>query len=576
MKHFWMLFLLAPLLAGSQTLFTKVTDLNNPVVTFTNNNAPYKGLAWIDLNDDNLPDLFASHSVLFQNNGNGQFAQLPNVNGATAGQGAGGVSWGDIDNDGDMDCITASLGSGLLLNNGDQTFSVASAQLPGFGNYSAWDCALVDADNNGRLDLLFLHANNFHATGPFPCRFYLQDSAGIFSNTTGYVFTDQLAPYTIPIWADYDLDGDMDLFIGAGPAGLLGPDFCYKNMLNETGSFSLQRLTDPPFNALQDGQTYNFPDFDNDGDLDICLTNYTGANNRFWRNDNGVYVGINTPFTVLSTHLANVWGDIDNDGDLDVLITSDAAAAVRLYRNKGDGSFDLAKTAGTGSNNICGLAMADYDNDGDLDFYTNGALGGRGLYRNDTLANGRNWAYFTMQGVQSNRSAIGATIRIKAQIGAQSVWQIRQVQAHNSFQSQNDLRQHFGLNNAAVIDSVEVRWPSGLTEQFAGLAVNNFYKIIEGQGINVLTQTKTAAQENSIRILPNPVSQSFRVEITGLQTAIKNIQVFDTSGRLVEVETSLGQELGQVRFGKNTAPGVYFVQVQLADGHRFIQQVIRQ
>lgn len=90
-------------------------------------------------------------------------------------------------------------------------------------------------DNNGRLDITFTHACcSFHPTGPFPCRLSLQALDGSFSQVTGDQFTDQNKPYTIPIWSDYDLDGDMDLFIGSGPAGSLGPDFCYKNLLKET------------------------------------------------------------------------------------------------------------------------------------------------------------------------------------------------------------------------------------------------------------------------------------------------------------------------------------------------------
>ena len=146
-------------------------------------------------------------------------------------------------------------------------------------------------------------------------------------------------------------------------------------------------------------------------------------------------------------------GDVNNDGYLDVLMTEDGNAAIKYYRNNGDGTFAAAQTAGTAGANVCGVAFADYDNDGDLDFYTNGATTGRALFRNDDLAGTRNWAQFTLEGVQSNRSAIGALLRLKTAAG----WQIREVSAHNSFQGQNDLRQHFGLNNASQIDSLVVR-----------------------------------------------------------------------------------------------------------------------
>ncbi|HNM25588.1 MAG TPA: FG-GAP-like repeat-containing protein [Saprospiraceae bacterium] len=514
----------------AQTLFTQVTDPNNPLTNFANTPAVYKGAAWIDLDGDNLPDLFASQRFLFHNDGNGQFSVLPNVQGATTGQNAAGSSWGDINNDGFPDAITASLFSGLHLNAGDQTFSPGNDSLDNFDAYSGWDCALADADQNGLLDLVYVHACcGFHPSGPFSCRFYLQMPGGSFVLQTGYEFTDQTAPYTIPVWSDYDLDGDLDLFIGSGPASSAGPDFCYKNLLKETGTFSLSRLTEPPFDALQNGQTYNFPDFDNDGDLDICLTNYSGVPTRMWRNDgNGAYTSLVTPFTPADGFLANTWGDLDNDGDLDVLISFDGSAAVRCYRNLGNGAFGNLETAGNAGAGVCGIALADYDNDGDLDFFTHGGGAARALFRNDNLAAGRHWAQFTLQGTASNRSAIGALVRVKAVIGGAPVWQMREVSAHNSFQSQNDLRQHFGLNDAILIDSVQVHWPSGLVENFAGLSADHFYKIIEGEGISQILAQKETSGAPEFDISPNPVDASFRITSAD---AIQSVSVFDSSGK---------------------------------------------
>ncbi|MEO6037094.1 MAG: CRTAC1 family protein, partial [Saprospiraceae bacterium] len=468
--RYLLLLVLFPWCLFAQAPFIRITDPSNPATTFPGNAAPYKGLAWVDLDGDNRTDLFVSQRYLFHNDGNGHFTQLTNVNGAQGGQGAGGSSWGDLDNDGDPDGITTSVNSGFHQNNGDNTFTLLNADIPDFAGYSAWDCALADADNNGRLDAVFVHACcTFHPTGPFPCKLYLQSQNGGFTPVTGYEFTDTTAAYTIPAWFDYDQDGDMDLFIGSGPAnGTPKPDFNYRNLLKETGAFGLERLTTFPFAEPQDGQTYNLMDYDNDGDLDICLTNYAAAPNRFYRNDGGAYTSINTPFTKVGQHLANCWGDVNNDGYLDVLITTDGSPIINLYYNQKDGSFANAAVASTAGANVCGIAMADYDNDGQLDFYTNGANEARGLFHNQLTIN-QHWAQFTLQGTTSNRSAIGAEIRVKAMLDGGATWQLRQVVAHNSFQSQNDLRQHFGLNDALQIDSVSVRWPSGLVETFSVL-----------------------------------------------------------------------------------------------------------
>ncbi len=565
--------LLSPTLTSAQSLFTKINDPSNPLASFSNTSANYKGCAWIDLDHDNWPDAFMSQKFLFRNLRNGNFEQLPDVNGVTLGQAAAGSSWGDLDNDGDLDCISASTVSGLHFNLGNNTFELKNALLPEFTNYRAWDCSLADADNNGRLDLFFAHADGFPpGSVQQPCKFYLQGTDGSFSLVTGYEFASEFRPYTIPVWTDYDLDGDVDLFIGSGPGGTAGPDFCYRNLLKETGNFSLQRLSAPPFDLLEDGQVYNAIDFDNDGDLDLCLTNYAGAKTRFYVNNQGTYTATNTTFTTQDLLLANAWGDLDNDGDLDVLITRDGTTDIDFYRNLG-GSFAQAKIAGQvpDNTNACGLALADYDNDGDLDFMVNGATTGRSLFRNDILASGRHWAQFSLQGGPSNRSAIGALLRLKANIGGQAKWQIREISAHNSFQSQHNLRQHFGLNDATIIDSLIVRWPSGTVQTFESLAPDLFYKIIEGQPISPVVGTAPAGQTIDLNIAPNPVTREFSI---ASEFKILSVEMFDSTGKILPLKISPQEKGMQVWLLGNPAAGVYFVRVGFEGGKVGMGQVV--
>ncbi|MCC6281854.1 MAG: VCBS repeat-containing protein [Saprospiraceae bacterium] len=563
----------------AQPVFTRVTDPANPVVIFANTAAPYKGLAWIDLDDDNQPDLFMSPRFLFHNDGNGQFTQLENVAGAQGGQIAAGSCWGDLDNDGDPDGITASASSAAHNNEGGgESFSLLTSNIPGLFNFPAWDCVMADADNNGLLDLLYVHALGFHNTGPFPCKFYLQTSPGNFVAQSGNEFTDATGTYTIPVWTDYDLDGDMDLFIGSGPGGSPGPDFRYKNLLQENGTFSLQRITTAPFNQLEDGQVYNFMDYDNDGDMDGMLTNYAGAKSRFWKKNNNSLVLTNMPFTLTPTpYLSNTWGDVDNDGLLDVLLSVDGTKQVFLYRNNGMQGFWAAQIAGSADSTPCSIGLADFDNDGDLDFATNGPNGGRALFRNDNLANGRHWAAFKLVGTNSNRSAIGARLRIKATINAQPVWQMREVLAHNSFQTQNDLRQHFGLNDAGSIDSVEIRWPSGLIQLFGPQEVDRFYKITEGSPIEAIVSVVNLSEGlPMIEISPNPALHFFKIEAKSAQDRIQQIQIIDVQGRIVAAkitENSINEY--SVQWNKDLPAGSYWVQVHFDSGQSTTKMIVK-
>jgi enediyne biosynthesis protein E4 len=570
MKQLFPLLLLLPICLCGQNLFTRVTDAGNPVVSFINTNAQYKGASWIDLDHDNYPDLFVCQKFLFRNLGNGNFEQLPDVAGVTLGQAAAGASWGDIDNDGDLDCISASVVSGLHDNNGDQTFNLQNTLLSDFVSYRAWDCALADADNNGLLDLFFTHAEGFPpGSVSQPCKLYLQTGKDTFSLVTGYEFATEFKPFTIPIWTDFDLDGDADLLIGSGPGGSPGPDYCYRNMLKENGVFSLVRLTGFPFSQQQDGQVYNAIDYDNDGDMDICLSNYSGAKTRFYRNDNGNYVELNTPFTTTAGRLSNVWGDIDNDGDLDVLISVDGNPNILFYRNNA-GAFAAASSLGAADNGICGIVLADYDNDGDLDIYTNGATTARALFNNISAAGMNQWAAFTLTGKQSNRSAIGTLLRIKANINGQAVWQIREITAHNSFQGQHDLRQHFGLGNAAVIDSVELRWPSGLVQKFSNLASNNFYKITEGQDVKVVATSNPESESIVFVLSPNPVSHSFTINC---KEKLALLQLFDSTGKVTPISYETFGENITVQIRGNAVAGSYFLRAYFENGQTIIRPV---
>jgi len=151
-----------------------------------------------------------------------------------------------------------------------------------------------------------------------------------------------------------------------------------------------------------------------------------------------------------------------------------------VYRNAGDGTFsEISRAAGPGitlEKSARGCAFGDFDNDGDVDVVVSNINDLPSLLRND--GRGGHWVKIKCTGVSSNRSAIGARVRL--QTGGAS--QVDEVRSGGSYLSQNDLRLHFGLGNAAAIDVLEIRWPNGKTEIFRDLPADRIYRITEGRG----------------------------------------------------------------------------------------------
>ena len=500
----------------SAQTFTQITDNSNPIVSssFPQN---YSGAAWIDIENDGDLDLSTTSNSLFRNEGDGTFTSIESGIGSNQeAQTGSGVSWADFDNDGYIDCAIAGNPTTLYRNLGDGTFTEFTGKdvRPDL-QYRTWACSWGDYDNDGYVDLVAAHPRGFLGS-PIPSLLYKSLGAGAFDRDTLFEFTTELAPYTVATWSDYDLDNDLDLFIGSGPAsGTPARDYLYRNMLSETGTASLERIDDQPMGTdLQDGQVWNWIDYDNDGDLDGYITNYGGAPNRFYINNNGTYESVNNELTFNGQYLANTWGDVDNDGDLDVFITGDTDN--RFYLNNGDGTFTRVNNVINSQASSVGASLGDYDNDGDLDLFISGQISG--LYRNDT-ENSNSWINISLKGTVSNRSAIGAKVRAKAVINGEPVWQIREVSAQNSFNSQNSLRLHFGFSDAEIVDSVIVYWPSGGTTVSTELAVNQFLEFTESLPDDIFRINFTADSTNAFN-KDSVTVQFFDISLTGSGNSI--------------------------------------------------------
>ncbi|MBL0108590.1 MAG: VCBS repeat-containing protein [Ignavibacteria bacterium] len=558
--------------------FIKITDVNNPVVSDILSGS-FFGCSWVEIDNDRKLDLFVNRKVVYKNLGVGSFIKLET---AMAGQNLNlGHSWADYNNDGLIDCFVVSTGgsySYLYKNEGNGIINkVVTGDIGDSAYNTGWGCSWADYDNDGFADLFITAANNFGVVN-HPNRFYKNNGDGTFSRLNFPGVTDTLAPFTIPSWYDYDLDGDVDLFIGTGPGGSTSQDYIYKNMLTETGTANLVRLNLPPLTTdLHDGQVWNLIDYDNDGDLDAFITNYANnVPNNLYRNNNGVYekmteAQVGNIVSDLGMFLTNLWADFDNDGDQDCFVTREASKSL-YYVNNGNGTFTRndSTAAVTGPVTCFGATAGDFDNNGSLDLYVAGTTSSKGLYRND-LSNGNKWINIKCTGKRnsnsnfSNSSALGTKVKAKATINGVPVWQFREINSQNSFNSMNMLNVHFGFGNASVIDSLVIIWPRGLREVFTNVTLNTFYDAVEGQGIvsgiNLNELNPVPEDFRLYQNYPNPFNPVTKINYELRVTNYVSLKVFDILGNEIKSLVSNNQPAGsyEISFdGEGLSSGIYF------------------
>jgi hypothetical protein len=295
---------------------------------------------------------------------------------------------------------------------------------------------------------------------------------------------------------DFDDDGWTDLYVANDST----PSALYRN--NRDGT-----LTDVAIRAgcaySQDGRPQAgmgvaVGDYDRDGRMDIFKTNFAGDTSTLYANtgtglceDRTYAAGLGRNTRWLGWGTAFV--DLDLDGWLDLFLVNGhvypevdrvkTEAGYRqpkvVYRNRGDGHFDdVSARLGaplTVPRASRGAAFADFDNDGDVDVVVTTMHDVPELYRLDRTGAGH-WLTLRLRGVASNRSAIGARVRITAA----GVAQVGEVRGGGSYASQNDLRVHFGLGTATRVDRVDVRWPNGREEAWRDVAADQIVTLTEG------------------------------------------------------------------------------------------------
>ncbi len=444
--------------------------------------------SWGDYDNDGFDDLFvptndmSKGNLLYHNNGDGTFSKVLTGNIVTdLGTSISGA-WGDYDNDGYLDLfVTNNVDSKnkLYHNSGDGTFtSITNSPIVDKGIYSH-SAAWGDYNKDGHLDLV---VSDFHATH-FNFLFKGDGEGGFIEDNSSVV--SQSATSAVGLaWADYDNDGDLDLFIANTNNE--------NNQLfrNDVGIFT--ELTTGP--VVSDGGSSVggvWGDFDNDGDLDLFVTNSSDNEaNMFYENDgDGTFSKITSGAIVLefSNSHGATWIDYDNDGDLDLLVVNNQDKVNSLYSNNGDKTFTSVTNAITEeTNNSYGAAWSDFDNDGDYDLF----IANINNEFNDFFINEKgsctNHIRIKLVGCNSNKAGVGAIVKVKAVIAGESIWQTKHISTQTSAMGgQNSIKLLFGLADATSIDSLIVKWPSGVITYMVSPSINQLHTINEDCGVKV-------------------------------------------------------------------------------------------
>ena len=491
------------------------------------------GCAFLDYDNDGWMDIYFVNSgpsdfftpttplknALYHNNHDGTFTDVTDKAGVAGGKFGMGVAAADFDGDGFVDLYITNYGSNILYhNNGNGTFTdvteKAGVAAPGWSTCAVW----FDYDNDGKLDL-FVSSFVFYDKSQNPLctdatlqrryycvpRLFKPMPSHLFHNNGNGTFTDVSKESGIAdspgksfgaVATDVNNDGLMDLFV----ANDTMPNFLFVNKGN--GKFEEVGLAAGvaygEAGRPRSGMGVDAADYDGDGWQDLFVANIDHEFFSLYHNDKELIFTDQPGEIAPSTHLLSGWGlkffDYDNDGDPDLFLVNghpDDMIASRiarvsykepllLFENTGKGFKDVSATSGavfSKSFSGRGMAVGDFDNDGDLDVLVSNNGEAPLLLRNQG-GNKNNWIGLTLVATKSNPAAVGAVITWQAG----GVKRTRLRTSGGSYLSSHDPREILGLGTATKIDSIEIRWPSGTTDRLTNVTINKYIKVVEGAG----------------------------------------------------------------------------------------------
>ena len=510
------------------------------------------GVSFADFNNDGWDDItYATEDgaqIYFFENNNGVF-NLVTLNGISNTYKTKQVIWIDYDNDGDKDLfVTAIEGiNEFYRNDGGMNFTNISSTIGFFQtDLFTYGTSFGDIDNDGDLDAFI---SNRTSTEQNQRNYLYRNDEGTFVDITqssGIPIEDeegnensQLSFCTM--FFDYNKDGFQDIYLANDKIDNINR--LYKNLGNGTfEDVSVASGSGIAVNAM----TTTLGDYNNDGWFDIYITNTQSSqagngNVLLMNNADGTFTNVaeETGTTFNSFAWGAVFLDADNDTLLDLYVSGGFDGSIgsflsaAFYHQQNDGTFVIPQNIGfeNDTRKSYSNAIGDINNDGKPDIIVCNDIENNFLWENKTV-NENNWLKVKLEGVISNRDGIGNTIEIS--IDGES--QYRYTLAGEGYLSQNSFYEFFGTGTATEIDFIKVTWTAtGTTETINNVDVNQAIIIKEGSGILSNTDIQT---DNLFSMYPNPSNNGiFKLSISDNERV--SLQIFDLSGRLVTKKDDL-------------------------------------
>jgi len=434
-----------------------------------------------DYDNDGLPDLYVTgygHNVLYHNLGECKFEDVTERAGVKVGGFSTGAAWADFDRDGHLDLFVARYVHTDLHN--------LPPPDPRVEGYRSVILQMPD-EMEGETDVLFRNRGD----GTF------EDA----SKKAGVSNPGRQHGMGV-VWGDYDSDGWPDLYVTNDG----GTNYLYHN--NGDGTFAENGILSGTATGTH-GEVYgnmaaDFSDFNRDGRLDLVTTRYSRQPISLYRNDQIAFTDVSAESGLTQPTLAPVkwgvgFGDFDNDSWPDILIANGNFSSlmdrletevkyrepIQFFRNiNGKGFEEIANRAGLNDGPLQsrrGVAFGDINNDGNLDFVVFNVAGPPSVFINETN-NANHRVLLRLVGTKSNRMGIGARVTVSTK----EMQQVDEVHGGGGYNSSNDTRLHFGLGQSAIMNRIEVTWPSGVKQKFQNIPADAIYEIHEEQGLRKL------------------------------------------------------------------------------------------